>query len=52
MRVVKIRHGAAQECDTTGRVWKGRTIIYMDDLQYSQEPVKAKGFQGFRYRWW
>jgi len=52
MQVVDIRQDAEQKCDTTGRVWKGRTFIYMGDLQFYQESVEVNGFRGFRYRWW
>ena len=52
MRVFDIRKDTVQKCDVTGRVWQGKCIIYMDDLQYHEMIVETKGFQGFRYKWW
>ena len=52
MRVVDIRERTEEECATTGRVWYGICIIYMDDLQYHTKIIEARGFQGFRYKWW
>ena len=52
MRVFDIRENASQECDVTGRTWQGKCILYMDDLQYCETIIEAKGFQGFRYKWW
>ena len=52
MRAFEIRKDAIQKCDVTDRVWQGKCIIYMDDLQYCDEIIPAKGFQGYRYIWW
>jgi hypothetical protein len=51
MKVIKLETDAKQECDVTNRVWSGN-CIYMNDLKYENNPVKTKGFQGFRYKWW
>lgn len=41
-----------ENCYVTGRQWKGKCILYMNDLKYEDLPFEVKGFQGFRYRWW
>jgi len=52
MRVFDIKGDSEQGCDVTGRIWKGRTILYLGDLQYYEDKIKAKGFRSFRYKWW
>ena len=52
MRVFDIRKDTVQKCDVTGRTWQGKCILYMDDLQYCETIIEAKGFHGFRYKWW
>ena len=52
MEVLEIRRDVHQRCSTTGRVWQAECIIYMDDLQYHKTVIEARGFQGFRYKWW
>lgn len=38
--------------DVTNRKWTGCTL-YMTDLRDEKHlGIKAKGFQGFRYKWW
>lgn len=50
MCVKRIETDTAATCDVTNRTWRG-CLIYMDDLRKENGP-EAKGFQGFRYRWW
>lgn len=58
MIVSRISEGE-QKCEVTGRVWTGRCILFLTDLnEYSSvidgngNEVKVRGFQGFRYKWW
>lgn len=41
-----------EDCYVTGRQWKGKCILYMNDLRYENFDFEVRGFQGFRYRWW
>jgi len=52
MKVIEIRENVVQVCNTTGRSWGGRCIVFMNDLQYHETIIESKGFQGFRYKWW
>ena len=56
MRVFKIKSSKDEEviekCLLTNREWKGRCILYMDDLKIEDLNLNIKGFQGFRYKWW
>lgn len=51
MRVIDIKADSEMICETTGRRWAGKCQIVMDDLK-EEGHIAAKGFQGFRYRWW
>lgn len=53
MRVTRTEHDKSTVCETTGREWKGKCQIFMDDLRSETHlGIETKGFQGFRYRWW
>lgn len=41
-----------ENCYVTQRQWKGKCILYMNDLKEENLPFTVKGFQSFRYRWW
>jgi hypothetical protein len=51
MKIFKIERDKEETCTTTGRLWKGN-LLYMNDLQYLDNTIPCKGFQGYRYRWW
>ena len=51
MKIFKIERDKEETCTTTNRVWKGN-LLYMNDLQYLDNPIPCKGFQGYRYKWW
>jgi len=53
MNVFQIEHAEPckliiEDCYVTGRQWKGKCIIYMNDLRNEDLPFQIKGFQGFR----
>ena len=52
LQLFRIREYATEKCISTETVWSGRCILYMNDLQYCQEIIAVRGFQGFRYKWW
>lgn len=41
-----------EDCYVTDRKWKGKCILYMNNLRKEDLNIKIKGFQGFRYKWW
>jgi len=52
MRLFKIKERASEIDVSTGERHSARYILYMDDLQYHDEIIAVRGFQGFRYKWW
>ena len=38
-----------QECDSTGRIWKGEYILKFNTWTWIKEKIPMKGFQGIRY---
>lgn len=52
MKVIEILKNSVMQCDTTDRIWSGKCQIVMNDFNYENIPLKIKGFQGFRYKWW
>lgn len=51
MKVIEIKVRSKMTCETTGREWSGSCQIVMDNRQ-AETGIEAKGFQGFRYKWW
>jgi len=52
MNIWDIKMYATEKCETTGKTHSANCIIFMNDLQYHDEIIEARGFQGFRYKWW
>lgn len=53
MKVIEIKSNSKETCTTTGRVWSGNCQLFLDELIDERlSNQKAKGFQGFRYKWW
>jgi len=57
MSVFQIKHAEPckliiEDCYVTDRQWKGKCILYMNDLRDEKIDFEVKGFQGFRYKWW
>jgi hypothetical protein len=50
MRVKRIQAQSQTQCETTGRTWNG-VQLFMNDMR-DEDIGSAKGFQGFRYKWW
>ncbi|WP_018249850.1 hypothetical protein [Orenia marismortui] len=47
--IADLAHKNRFVCQTTGRVWKAGNYIIRSGEFHEIEPVKMKGFQGFRY---
>jgi hypothetical protein len=45
------KNWSKNHCDVTNRDWEG-FVLYLNDLEFLKSPIPAKGFQGFRYKWW
>jgi len=52
MRIFAIKPYGTEKCELTGKTHTANYFIFMDDLQYHTEIIEARGFQGFRYKWW
>lgn len=53
MTVFDIKENHTTTCETTGRNWTAPYQLFLNDLQDETHlQIPARGFQGFRYRWW
>lgn len=53
MTVVDTKFNSEAQCHTTGRNWKGKFQLILDNFEELDNKIdNVRGFQGFRYRWW
>ena len=49
MKVMDILLDNETTCETTGRVWKGKCQLILDNFKNEDNEEYIKGFQGYRY---
>ena len=47
--IFEISQTEEEECETTGRVWKGDWVVKYNSWHWLNNPIQWKGFQGIRY---
>ena len=47
--VFEVSSTEGEECEVTGRTWKGNWVVKYNNWHWLKSPVPFKGFQGIRY---
>ncbi len=47
--VFEVSPTEGEECEVTGRTWKGDRVVKYNDWHWLKSPIPFKGFQGIRY---